>query len=156
MQINLTTIENISRSVSDVRDRIGFSESILNFFNITGGGDSLIASSGGDILIGETISNILQLIFFLVVIISLAMAIYGGFLYTSASDDEERLEQAQNTIKNAVIGLLIGFLSLLIVNFVSTAVGFRPDSDFDDLSEPSPGDPVPVLDSGTTLDDFFD
>jgi hypothetical protein len=41
--------------------------------------------------------------------------IVGGFLYITASGDEGRLEKAKNTLKNAIIGIVVILLSLVIV-----------------------------------------
>lgn len=41
--------------------------------------------------------------------------IIGGFLYITASGDESRLEKAKNTIKNAIIGVVVILLALVIV-----------------------------------------
>ncbi|MFO0704674.1 MAG: pilin [Candidatus Andersenbacteria bacterium] len=41
--------------------------------------------------------------------------IVGGFLYITAGGDEGRIEKAKNTIKNAIIGIVVILLALVIV-----------------------------------------
>ncbi|MFH0830929.1 MAG: pilin [Parcubacteria group bacterium] len=41
--------------------------------------------------------------------------IVGGFMYITASGDEGRIEKAKNTIKNAIIGIVVILLALVIV-----------------------------------------
>lgn len=47
--------------------------------------------------------------------VAVLMLIVGGFLYITASGDEGKMEKAKNTIKNAIIGIVIILLALVIV-----------------------------------------
>ncbi len=51
-------------------------------------------------------------------IIVVIFILYGGFLYMTAAGDETRITKAKNTLKNAVIGLVIVLSSFSIVTFI--------------------------------------
>ncbi len=52
--------------------------------------------------------------------------IIGGFLYITSSGDESKLEKAKNTIKNAIIGIVVILLALVIVFTINTALTGSP------------------------------
>src|SRR3990167_1617386 len=54
--------------------------------------------------------------------VAVLMIIVGGFLYITASGDQERLEKAKKTLRNAIIGVIIILLSLAIVNTINFAI----------------------------------
>ncbi|MBN2086959.1 hypothetical protein JW758_01295 [Candidatus Peregrinibacteria bacterium] len=53
-----------------------------------------------------------------IVIISIAVLIFGGILYSLAAGNERKVSIARKTIIGAVIGLLVGLLAPTIVNFI--------------------------------------
>lgn len=52
--------------------------------------------------------------------------IVGGFLYITAGGDEGKLEKAKGTIKNAIIGVVIILLALVIVTTINVAIVRNP------------------------------
>jgi TRAP-type C4-dicarboxylate transport system permease small subunit len=54
----------------------------------------------------------------LIALIAVVMLIWSGVQYITAGGDEGKVEKATKGITNAIIGLVICFLSVLIVNFV--------------------------------------
>jgi hypothetical protein len=52
----------------------------------------------------------------------LALIIWGGFQYMTAQGDEPKVKKAQETIKNAIIGMVIVTASYAIATFVLRAV----------------------------------
>jgi cytochrome bd-type quinol oxidase subunit 2 len=72
--------------------------------------------SGGD-LIGF-IQNALNLVIALAALISVGVLVYSGIQYIVASGDDGKIEKATKGITYAIIGLVICFISVLIVNFV--------------------------------------
>lgn len=48
--------------------------------------------------------------------------IVGGFLYITSGGDESKLEKAKNTIKNAIIGVVVILLALVIVFTINQAL----------------------------------
>ena len=79
--------------------------------------------------IGETlppeqiIANLIQVALGVVGIILIVLIIYGGWLWGSARGNEERATQAQNLIRNAVIGVIIIFSAYFITAFVVGKIG---------------------------------
>ena len=53
-----------------------------------------------------------------VVVISIAILIFGGILYALSAGNERKVSRARKTIIGAVIGLLVGLLAPTIVNFI--------------------------------------
>ncbi len=51
-------------------------------------------------------------------IIFITLMIYGGYTWMTASGDEEKLRKAQQTIKTAIIGLIIVVGAYAIWNFI--------------------------------------
>jgi hypothetical protein len=54
--------------------------------------------------------------------VAVLMLIIGGFLYITSSGDEGRLEKAKNTIKNAIIGVIVILLAFVIVETINAAL----------------------------------
>ncbi len=69
--------------------------------------------------IGQIISNITNVLLFIVGIAAVIGIIYGGFTYVTSGGDENRLRQAKEAILYSVVGLIISLLSFLIVQFVT-------------------------------------
>lgn len=51
-------------------------------------------------------------------ILSVAVLIFSGYMYITASGDEGKIEKATKSLTYAIIGLAIAFISVLLVNFV--------------------------------------
>lgn len=73
----------------------------------------------GDNGIFTTIVNILL---FLIGVLSVIMLIYGGIQYTLSSGDSGKVNNAKNTILYAIVGLIVAILSYAIVNFVLKSI----------------------------------
>jgi cysteine-rich repeat protein len=56
-------------------------------------------------------------------IVLLCLVLYAGFLWMTAGGDTEKVEKAQKTIRNAIIGLLIIACSWAFVSFVLKSLG---------------------------------
>ena len=52
--------------------------------------------------------------------------IYGGILYITAGGDAEKATKGRTAIINAVIGIIIIFLALVIIRWVTGGSIFRP------------------------------
>lgn len=70
-------------------------------------------------LIGKVINAILGL----VGSIALAMFIWGGFTWMTASGNNEKVQKGKDIIIWAVIGLVVIFSAYALVNFVFTSIG---------------------------------
>lgn len=73
----------------------------------------------GDSPIFTTAINIML---FVIGILSVIMLIYGGIRYVLSSGDAGAVQNAKNTIMYAIIGLVIAILAYAIVNFVITSI----------------------------------
>ena len=73
--------------------------------------------------IGEYItiiaSNILSMAAMAVVYISVGFVTYGGFQYITSSGSADAVKKAKDTIRNAIIGLVIAILAGAIFNFIN-------------------------------------
>ena len=71
----------------------------------------------------QIIANLIQIALGVVGLILIVLIIYGGWLWGSARGNEERVTQAQNLIRNAVIGVIIIFSAYFITAFVVGKIG---------------------------------
>ncbi|RYD94777.1 MAG: hypothetical protein EOP54_16910 [Sphingobacteriales bacterium] len=67
--------------------------------------------------------NIVEMMLYLVGLISLAFIIWGGFKYMISGDNASGTASARKTILNAVIGLVLSIMSFAIVNAVVASIG---------------------------------
>ncbi len=81
----------------------------------TGDCQSSTATSGG---VQEAITTVVNLLSWIVGIVSVIMIIVGGFRYITSGGASDKVTGAKNTIIYAVIGLVIVALAQFIVNFV--------------------------------------
>lgn len=56
-------------------------------------------------------------------IVAVAYVIFGGFKYVSSQGNPEDTSKAQGTIINALIGMAVATVALLVVSFIGNAVG---------------------------------
>jgi len=72
--------------------------------------------------ISALIFEIIQVLLFIIGIISVLFVILGGFRYVTASGNEEAAEGAKKMITHAIIGLVIVIMSFVIVRVISNAL----------------------------------
>lgn len=77
----------------------------------------------GEDSIGGILGTIITFIFVVAIIIALVFLIYGGLKWVVSGGDKGKVEEARGTIIAAVIGLVVVFLSYLILNFVLSLFG---------------------------------
>lgn len=79
-----------------------------------------IASPGTDIskFIWAIVLNVVEIALVAVGYISVGFIIYGGYLYIIGAGSADKIKAGRWTILNAVIGLVISFFSVVIVNIV--------------------------------------
>lgn len=68
------------------------------------------------------VSNIINVILYVIGILAVAFIIYGGVKYAMSAGDSAKVKSAKDTIMYAVIGLIVAILAYAIVNFVITAL----------------------------------
>lgn len=54
----------------------------------------------------------------LVALVAVAVLIFSGVKYVTSNGDEKKVEEANKGIVNAIIGLVICFVAVMVVNFV--------------------------------------
>lgn len=64
------------------------------------------------------IINIIEIIMHLVAYASVIMIIVGGFRYMISRGDSSRINEGKMTIRNAVIGLVVSMIAVIIVNII--------------------------------------
>ncbi|PKN02442.1 hypothetical protein CVU76_00140 [Candidatus Dojkabacteria bacterium HGW-Dojkabacteria-1] len=53
---------------------------------------------------------------------AVGMLIYSGYMYISASGDEGKVEKATKTLTFAIVGLVVCFIAVMLVQFVLTNI----------------------------------
>lgn len=66
----------------------------------------------------ETITNIINVMLYLIGVVAVIMIIVGAFRYITSHGDSSQISAAKNTIMYAVIGLVVAIAAFAIVNFV--------------------------------------
>ncbi len=125
--------------ISDPRGQVATNECALDcevLLNVSGG--ILAPVEGGveglrgtefDNPIGTTrevqdvIGNVIKAVLGLVGVAALVMFTYGGILWMTAAGSQDRIRMGRDTLKWAIIGLVVVFTSYAIVNFALTAFG---------------------------------
>ena len=95
--------------------------SILDVINgaYRGKGQPADLFSGGDALI----PRLINLMLFIVGILSIIFLIFGGIRYVVSGGDKSKVDVAKNTILYAIVGLVVAILGYAIVNWVIGVVG---------------------------------
>ena len=68
------------------------------------------------------IGVIIGVILSFVGVVFLLLTIYGGYLWMTASGNEEQVQKAKKIIRNSIIGLLIVFAAYAITAFVGSVL----------------------------------
>lgn len=66
----------------------------------------------------EIIGNVIKVFLSIVGVIFLVLMVYAGYLWMTAQGEEAKVEKSKDTIKAAVIGLIIVVAAYAITNFV--------------------------------------
>lgn len=81
-----------------------------------GGGFSALCLGASDL--GKVITNGINFLFVVAAMLALVFLIIGGVKWLTSQGEKEGVNKARETIVAAIVGLVIIFLSYLIVNFV--------------------------------------
>jgi len=73
---------------------------------------------GTDTSVNNLIVNILNWLIGAAAVVCVVMLIVGGYSYMTAGGDENKVKTATKTLTNAIIGLAICFIAVMLVNFV--------------------------------------
>jgi len=55
-------------------------------------------------------------------LVSVVMIVWSGYQYMTAGGDEGKVSKATKSLTNAIIGLVIALIALVIVNFIKTTI----------------------------------
>ncbi len=70
----------------------------------------------------QILGNILNWVLILAGAIAVIYLVYGGILYITASGDAEKATKGKTAVINAIIGIVIILLAIVIVNWVVSIV----------------------------------
>lgn len=87
------------------------------FEGCKGNNDAAVCKAQGD-TVGGTVKNVINILLYVIGIISVVMIVVGGVMYSLSEGDSGNTKKAKDTIVYAVIGLVIASLAYTIVNFV--------------------------------------
>ena len=73
--------------------------------------------------IPSVVQGILNAVISIIGIVAVIYIIIGGVNYMTSAGDADKIKKAKNTIKFAVIGLIIVIFSFVIVNWTIAAIG---------------------------------
>lgn len=89
--------------------------------------------------VSELVRLAFTIFFIIIAIVALFLGIYGMYVYTTAGEDAEKVQKAQKIFKNAIMGIAIAVLGILIVNVIFIFLGLDPNDVFTfNVSETSP------------------
>ena len=77
--------------------------------------DNLISAP---ITLEEFVVKVLNWLIGASVILCVIMLIVSGFLYMTSGGNEDKVSKATKTLVNAIIGLVISFVAVMLVNFI--------------------------------------
>ena len=88
----------------------------VNVSACPGGSFSPLCLNATDI--GHLITNAINLLFVAAALLALAFLIFGGIKWLTSQGEKEGVTKARETIVASIVGLVIIFLSYVIVNFL--------------------------------------
>ena len=77
---------------------------------------------GGDEDVLDLAQRVIRLVILLAALVCVAILIAAGYSYITASGDEQKIEKATKTLTYAIVGLVICFISVILVEFVLNRV----------------------------------
>ena len=82
---------------------------------------------GSEKTVEQLVVDVLNWMIGAAAVICVVMLIVGGYSYMTAGGDEQKVGKATKTLTNAIIGLAICFIAVMLVNFVlKNFLGVRP------------------------------
>jgi hypothetical protein len=68
--------------------------------------------------IGAILLAVVEILLRIGAIVAVFYVIYGGFLYMTSQGEPDKAKNAQTTITNAIIGLVVALLATAVVTFI--------------------------------------
>ncbi len=69
--------------------------------------------------IWKIVAAVIEILLRLATLIAIGFVVYGGILYTISQANPEKTKQALRTIINALVGLVIAIISIVLVSFIA-------------------------------------
>lgn len=88
----------------------------ININTCPGGNFNALCLNASDI--GKVITNGINFLFVVAAMLALVFLVIGGVKWLTSQGEKEGVNKARETIVAAIVGLVIIFLSYLIVNFI--------------------------------------
>lgn len=79
---------------------------------------SAICSGGSGASVESVVQIVVNILLFIVGIISVVMIIIGGIRYATSAGNASSVTAAKNTILYSIIGLIVAFVAFAVVNWV--------------------------------------
>ena len=97
--------------------------------------------TGSDGELNSTVKNIVNILLYVVGVVSVIMIIIGAIRFTTSTGDPQRTAGARNTILYALIGLVVAAAAFTIVNWVLPRIqgGSTPADTSNNTTLPAPG-----------------
>lgn len=107
-------------ATSTVTSAVGNKQAVCEGVNgIQAAGAEQCAPGGtGSGALGTFITNIINILLFVIGAIAVIMIIIGGIRYITSNGDSAQTTGAKNTILYAVVGVVVALMAFAIVNFV--------------------------------------
>lgn len=81
-------------------------------------GDQITTYSG----LVATTKQVLDFLIGVSGLVAVIILVYGGVMFITSAGESDKVEKATNIIKYAIMGLILVFISVMIVNFVYDVV----------------------------------
>ena len=98
-----------------------FAQTDLDPCSAGGGGVACVTSN---LEFGSVVGGVVNMIFIIAVVAALGFLVWGGFKWLTSGGDKEGVESARNTIIAAIVGLIIIFLSYVVLNLLLVFLGY--------------------------------
>lgn len=86
---------------------------------IIGWGGAATGTVAGALTISQIVTNALNFILSIFGILAVIMLVVGGMMYLSSAGDEDRIDTAKKTIKWAIVGIVVSFSAVVIVQQIA-------------------------------------
>ncbi len=103
-----------------------FAFSIFNFAPVAEAGLVPCGGVGQDLCnwchFGQLIKNIIDFFIKIAIVVAVIFIIWGGFIIMTASSSPERLKSGQDILQSAIIGIIIVFVSWILIDTIIKVV----------------------------------
>lgn len=86
--------------------------------NACSGADSAICEDRGEESANKLITDLINVLLFVVGALAVIMIIVSGVLYVISSGDASKVARAKNTLMYSIVGLVVAFIAYAVVNWV--------------------------------------